>query len=344
MNPLEDVVVALQPLKQTLPWPLPDSIRSLDVTMKDGTPNDPTISGIDPATGNAIASPFAPGFLGTSGTMNEPVNFGWEYVWHCHILGHEENDMMRPMVFQVAPPAPSNLTATANTSGGVTVSWIDNSASETSFTLQRDTDPNFLTPAPTSFTIDVNTAGSNFNTVGFGGTVTFVDSNVSTATIVYYRVQAVDDFTPTSPLQPPFQTVPMMSAWVGPVPFSAAPIAVVTPKALNFGNVLVGSTAGPQSITLSNTGTAVLNISGLGLTGKNPGDFALPASTAPCGATLDPGANCTIDVTFTPTAVGARAAFVTITSNDPVNGTLNVPLTGAGTANTATAITLAAPS
>jgi len=25
-------------------------------------------------------------------------NFGWEYVWHCHLLGHEENDMMRPIV------------------------------------------------------------------------------------------------------------------------------------------------------------------------------------------------------------------------------------------------------
>jgi len=25
------------------------------------------------------------------------TNFGHEYVWHCHILGHEENDMMRPL-------------------------------------------------------------------------------------------------------------------------------------------------------------------------------------------------------------------------------------------------------
>ena len=27
------------------------------------------------------------------------TNFGHEYVWHCHILGHEENDMMRPIMF-----------------------------------------------------------------------------------------------------------------------------------------------------------------------------------------------------------------------------------------------------
>jgi len=28
------------------------------------------------------------------------ANFGWEYVWHCHILSHEENDMMRAVVFK----------------------------------------------------------------------------------------------------------------------------------------------------------------------------------------------------------------------------------------------------
>ena len=27
------------------------------------------------------------------------TNFGHEYVWHCHILSHEENDMMRPVIF-----------------------------------------------------------------------------------------------------------------------------------------------------------------------------------------------------------------------------------------------------
>ena len=46
-------------------------------------------------------------------TPNAVINFGWEYVWHCHILGHEENDMMRPIVFKVPPEAPSNLVATA---------------------------------------------------------------------------------------------------------------------------------------------------------------------------------------------------------------------------------------
>ena len=29
--------------------------------------------------------------------VNHYVNFGAEYVYHCHILCHEEDDMMRPV-------------------------------------------------------------------------------------------------------------------------------------------------------------------------------------------------------------------------------------------------------
>jgi FtsP/CotA-like multicopper oxidase with cupredoxin domain len=43
----------------------------------------------------------------TGGTTIVPVTIpqsprtgGHEYVWHCHILEHEEHDMMRPLVVQ----------------------------------------------------------------------------------------------------------------------------------------------------------------------------------------------------------------------------------------------------
>ena len=35
--------------------------------------------------------------------VNQLVNFGWEYVYHCHILSHEEMDMMRPVSVAVPP-------------------------------------------------------------------------------------------------------------------------------------------------------------------------------------------------------------------------------------------------
>ena len=100
MNPLEDILVALQPITPTLPFPLPDSIRLLDVTAPPGAAS-PQFSELDPYHRQRHGHH----------RQRTPVNFGWEYVWHCHILGHEENDMMRPIIFQVPPAAPSNLAA-----------------------------------------------------------------------------------------------------------------------------------------------------------------------------------------------------------------------------------------
>lgn len=41
--------------------------------------------------------------------VNHKVNYFWEYVCRCHVLGHEENDMMHAMVFAVAPRLPTHL-------------------------------------------------------------------------------------------------------------------------------------------------------------------------------------------------------------------------------------------
>ncbi len=86
MNPLEDAIVALKPAAPIVPFALPDSIRRLDPT-QPGTAQIATFDN----SGNPITVP------------NDITNFGEEYVWHCHLLGHEENDMMRPIVFHRLP-------------------------------------------------------------------------------------------------------------------------------------------------------------------------------------------------------------------------------------------------
>ena len=128
MNPLEDAIVALKPVAPTLPVAIPDSHRLLDVTRPIGS----TIgfANLDPLTGNPIV------------VTNEMTNFGWEYVWHCHILGHEENDFMRPMVFQVPqlpPSAPTGLTATA-VGAQANLVWTSTATSKTvGFRIERAT-------------------------------------------------------------------------------------------------------------------------------------------------------------------------------------------------------------
>jgi hypothetical protein len=112
-----------------VPWEVQNAIRNLN-------PMDPTGStklfhNVDPQ-GNPTAA-----------ITNQLVNYGWEYVWHCHILSHEEMDMMRPQSLALPPVAPSDLTVTL--SGGVgpqtaTLTWNDNSITETAFVGQRSDD------------------------------------------------------------------------------------------------------------------------------------------------------------------------------------------------------------
>ncbi len=132
MSPLEDVIVAFRPLSPRLPFSLPNSLRSPNVV----TAASANIVVTNPLDGNPLT------------IANSTVDYGWEYVWHCHILGHEENDFMRPMILNVArtaPKAPSALTATSINANRLDLAWKDNSTDETGFSLQRraggSTDP-----------------------------------------------------------------------------------------------------------------------------------------------------------------------------------------------------------
>ena len=96
---------------------------------------------------------------------------------------------------------------------------------------------------------------------------------------------------------------------------------------LSFGNQNVGTTSAAQTITLSNTGTVAITMTSIAITGTNSGDFV---QTNTCGSSLAAGANCTINVTFTPTASGSRAASVTLTDN-AAGSPQSVTLSGTGT-------------
>jgi hypothetical protein len=101
----------MRPMKQTLPWTIPDSVRPLDVVNPLGSTGQ--FTNIDPLTNNPTT------------VINQLTNFGWEYVWHCHLLGHEENDMMRPIVLRTSPiNSPRNLAAGLLSNPlGISLSW-----------------------------------------------------------------------------------------------------------------------------------------------------------------------------------------------------------------------------
>ncbi|HEY2858460.1 MAG TPA: chitobiase/beta-hexosaminidase C-terminal domain-containing protein [Terracidiphilus sp.] len=91
----------------------------------------------------------------------------------------------------------------------------------------------------------------------------------------------------------------------------------------------IQTTSPPQTVTLTNSGTAVLQIASIALSGTTSGDFA---KTTTCGSSLAVNATCSVAVTFTPQATGSRAAIITFTDN--AGGTAGsqqkVNLTGTG--------------
>lgn len=93
---------------------------------------------------------------------------------------------------------------------------------------------------------------------------------------------------------------------------------------LNFKKVPVGQTGGPLNVTLTNTGTATLNISSV----TASGDYAISNNT--CGAQVAAGANCKVSVTFTPTKTGARKGTLSFNDNAP-GSPQTVALVGTGT-------------
>jgi YVTN family beta-propeller protein len=100
------------------------------------------------------------------------------------------------------------------------------------------------------------------------------------------------------------QTVPMSATVINPQPYLSA-------NYLSFGNQKTGTTSAAKKVTLTNLGTTPLTLSGLSVTGN----FAIASGGCTSATMLAPGANCAINVTFTPATRGQKSGSVKITDN-----------------------------
>jgi hypothetical protein len=104
--------------------------------------------------------------------------------------------------------------------------------------------------------------------------------------------------------------------------FVPAPVVSLVPSSLSFPAQLVGTSSAPMTVVLSNTGTADLVIDSIATTGPF-------SQTNACTSPLAPGTNCTIMVTFTPTAVG-NASGALVVSDNASGSPQMAPLSGTG--------------
>ena len=209
VSPLEDTIVAIRPIVPTLPFEVPNSIRNLNPMMPTG---DTSMFNPTDAAGNP-----------TSVVSNILVNFGWEYVYHCHILSHEEMDMMRPVTLAVPPIAPDNLSYSLSGTDLI-LNWNDNSITETAFVVQRN-DGGVWT--------DVTTIDSPLDAPNIHEARSYTDTGYDALTTLSYRVVALNEVgyggqfmsltvksvSPEMPIGAPVPAAPTnLTANVGTVP------------------------------------------------------------------------------------------------------------------------------
>lgn len=129
---------------------------------------------------------------------------------------------------------------------------------------------------------ETNTCGSSLAAGGGQCTVsiTFTPSQIAAET----GTLTVTDSAAGSP-----QTVALSGTGVTP-----KPVATFSPSSLTFPAQLIGTSSAPQTVTLTNTGTADLTITKVTISGSF-------TESDNCVTTLSPSATCSISVTFSPT-------------------------------------------
>ncbi len=140
-------------------------------------------------------------------------------------------------------------------------------------------------------------------------TVTFTPAQLGPLT-------AALTFTDNAPGSP--QAIPLSGFGV-----TSGPNATLSASSLTFATQLLNTTSAAQSVTLSNYGSATLDITSIVATGNF-------VQTNTCGPTIAPEASCTIQVTFTPTAAGNLSGTLSFTNNAP-GSPQSVNLSGVGT-------------
>jgi len=95
----------------------------------------------------------------------------------------------------------------------------------------------------------------------------------------------------------------------------------------DFGAVGLLGGSNANTFTITNSGTAVLNITGISITGANAADFALTTDAA---NSITSGGVSPFTITFNASAVGARTANVSITSDDADENPYTFDIAGTG--------------
>jgi hypothetical protein len=106
------------------------------------------------------------------------------------------------------------------------------------------------------------------------------------------------------------------------------PVLAVSPATFSFPQQQVNQPSAAAVFTVSNTGGAPMTGVGFQITGVTPASFSTGTTT--CGAVLDNGGSCTVQVVFNPPMTGGSAATLVVSSASSGVAAATAALAGTG--------------
>jgi hypothetical protein len=104
---------------------------------------------------------------------------------------------------------------------------------------------------------------------------------------------------------------PQSASLTGTATNSGATLTL-SPSSVAFGNCPAESPCSSQAVTLHNSGSSTVSLSGISFTGADPSDFT---QNNTCNSSLAAGGTCNIAILFAPAAAGTRSAALSIADN-----------------------------
>ncbi len=172
----------------------------------------------------------------------------------------------------------------------------------------------------------INSNNSNFQPSGLSFPLTLGAGQSATLTVIFAPTSAGDLSGTLAVISNASNATNISVAGTG---IGVTPTVSMSPTSLTFGSQVVSTTSAAQSVTVSNTSSAVLSISSI----TASGDFT---QTNNCGASLAANSSCSVLVTFAPTVGGTRTgaiSFIDNAASSPQQVSLTGVATGAATPN-----------
>ena len=198
--------------------------------------------------------------------------------------------------------------------GGVSISVVGTNGTRGTFTTQS------LTAGGWQLQVPNGTYNVTFSGAGFGNPVTYSNIAVNGQNV---ELDAVKGYVPPAP---------KAAVYGNGLAIAAGDTSPTSADATGFGGANISGQNVSHTFTLTNNGSVNMSIyrtgTRVGISGANAADFTLVQDLGT--NLLTPGQSATFIIRFNPSALGYRTATVSISTNDPANGTYTFTIQGRG--------------